>query len=177
MVFEPREARAIDSTWRTMIRKAITWACRLYQQIWQELDKDIKIMSSEAIYIWGLVPTNQTESFLSCSLMALARYRTLLMFFTSVLMPSGSPGLCTDTLASTLNWPSEEKQLEDACMGRRHFRSVASRNKRKREVESDFHTRHVALTGAQGLQDELKLPDSCCSLLSTAHVRLHHQLH
>lgn len=38
---------------------------------------------------------------------ALARYRMLLMFFTSVLMPSGSPGLWTDTFASTLNCPSE----------------------------------------------------------------------
>lgn len=30
------------------------------------------------------------------------------MFFTSVLVPSGSPGLWTDTLASTLSWPSVE---------------------------------------------------------------------
>lgn len=55
----------------------------------------------------------------------------------------------------------------------------SEKNKREegRETESDFHTRHVALTGAQGLQDELKLSDSCSSLLSTAHFWLHHQLH
>ena len=48
---------------------------------------------------------------------------------------------------------------------------------RDTETERDFHTRHVALTGAKGLQDELELPDSCSSLLSAAHFWLHHQLH
>lgn len=51
--------------------------------------------------------------------MALARKRALLMFFTSVLMPNGSPGICTDTLASTLSWPSvggeREEEIKSNC--------------------------------------------------------------
>ena len=38
----------------------------------------------------------------------------LLMFLTSDLVPQGSPGLFTDTLASTLNEPSVRKtKMED----------------------------------------------------------------
>lgn len=44
--------------------------------------------------------------------MALARNRILLMFFTSALTPRGSPGRCTDTLASTLSWPSVGRKVE-----------------------------------------------------------------
>lgn len=53
---------------------------------------------------------------------ALARYRMLLMFFTSVLMPSGSPGLWTDTFASTLNCPSEGET--EISMGMKYGSSV-----------------------------------------------------
>lgn len=41
---------------------------------------------------------------------ALAKNLALLRFFTSVRTPKGSPGRCTDILASTLNWPSEKRE-------------------------------------------------------------------
>lgn len=44
--------------------------------------------------------------------MALAMCLTLLMFLTSVLTPIGSPGRCTDTLASTLSCPSVRGEKE-----------------------------------------------------------------
>lgn len=53
----------------------------------------------------------ESQTFYRCLPIALARYRMLLMFFTSVLTPSGSPGLCTETLASTLSCPSEQKEV------------------------------------------------------------------
>lgn len=39
---------------------------------------------------------------------ALQTFLIELIFFTSVRIPSGSPGLCTDIFASTLNDPSEK---------------------------------------------------------------------
>lgn len=48
--------------------------------------------------------------------MALARCLTLLIFLTSVLTPKGSPGRCTDTLASTLSCPSVRREKEGSDM-------------------------------------------------------------
>lgn len=106
--------------------------------------------------------------------MALARYRTLLMFFTSALTPRGSPGLCTDTLASTLSCPSVGGEQRRTPGLRLHVVNLWEEGGQR---QIDLHTGHVAVTGAEGLQDELELPDSCGSLLSAAHVWLHHQLH
>ena len=44
-----------------------------------------------------------------CIPIACATKRALLMFLTSVRVPSGSPGWRTDTLASTLNEPSAKR--------------------------------------------------------------------
>lgn len=58
----------------------------------------------------------------------------LLMFFTSVLMPRGSPGLWTDTLASTLSWPSEEKEVKEMHTERGKkfgFRGIAGAQKQR----------------------------------------------
>lgn len=92
------------------------------------------------------------------------------MFFTSALTPRGAPGSCTDTLASTLIWPSAEQKRTRA------ERVGGGGSVRERRAET-VGTGHVALTGADGLQDELQLPDRRRRLLSAAHVGLHHQLH
>jgi len=54
--------------------------------------------------------------------MALAMCLTLLMFLTSVLTPIGSPGRCTDTLASTLSCPSVRGEKEGS--NENHYNST-----------------------------------------------------